>query len=193
MVTEPTSVWLYVAFIAAIGLERLGELALSRRNARLAVERGGFEVASGHYRAMAALHTLFLVACPAEVILLGRGFPGAAGYAALGLAACAQGLRYWAIATLGRRWNVRVVVVPGEAPVTGGPYRFLRHPNYLAVVLEMVAIPMVHGAWLTALVFSVGNALVLRVRIRAEEKALGEAYARAFAGTPRFVPEVGRG
>ena len=188
-----SSASLYAAFVAVIGLERLGELRLSKRNARLAAERGGFEVAAGHYRVMAALHTLFLLACVGEVALLGRAFPGATGYAALGLAVGAQALRYWAIATLGRRWNVRVVVVPGEPPVTTGPYRFLRHPNYLAVVIEMVAIPMVHGAWLTALVFSLANALLLRVRIAAEERALGEAYAEAFAGTPRFVPEVNRG
>jgi methyltransferase len=188
-----TSAIAYAGFVAAIGVERLGELWLSRRNARLAAARGGFEVAAGHYRVMAALHTLFLLAAPAEVLLLGRAFPGAVGYAALALALGAQALRYWAIATLGPRWNVRVVIVPGEAPVTAGPYRFLRHPNYLAVVIEMIAIPMVHGAWLTALVFSVANALLLRVRIKAEEAALGAAYAHAFAHTPRFVPEMRNG
>ncbi len=100
----------------------------------------------------------------------------------------AQALRYWAIATLGWRWNTRIVVVPGTAPVTAGPYRWVRHPNYVAVIAEMIALPLVHGAWLTALVFSVGNALLLRVRIRAEEQALGEPWQHAFAGRPRFVP-----
>lgn len=185
-----TSALAYVGFVAAIGVERLGELWLSRRNARLAAARGGIEVAAGHYRVMAALHTLFLLAAPAEVILLARPFPGAFGFVALALALSAQALRYWAIATLGPRWNVRVIVVPGEPPVTSGPYRFLRHPNYLAVVIEMAAIPLVHGAWLTALVFSLANALLLRVRIRAEEAALGSTYAQAFARTPRFVPEM---
>ena len=88
------------------------------------------------------------------------------------LVVAAQGLRWWCIATLGRRWNTRVIVVPGLAPVTGGPYRLLRHPNYVAVVVEGVALPMVHGAWITAVVFTVANAALLRVRIRAEDAAL---------------------
>ena len=100
----------------------------------------------------------------------------------------AQALRYWAIATLGWRWNTRIVVVPGAAPVTAGPYRWVRHPNYVAVIAEMLALPLVHGAWLTAAVFSLGNALLLRVRIRAEEQALGTSWQQAFAGRPRFVP-----
>lgn len=188
-----TSHWLYVGFVAAIGLERVGELALSRRNARLAMERGGVEVGQAHYRVMAVMHTVFLLACVAEVVLLDRPFPGLLGYLALALALASQALRYWAITTLGPRWNVRIIFVPGEGPVTGGPYRLVRHPNYVAVVLEMIAIPLVHGAWLTALVFSLANALLLRVRIRAEEAALGERYAEAFARKPRFVPEVDRG
>jgi methyltransferase len=86
----------------------------------------------------------------------------------------AQALRYWCIATLGPRWNVRVIVVPGMALATDGPYRFLRHPNYLAVVTEMIALPLVHTAWLTAIVFSLLNAAMLAVRIRVEEAALQE-------------------
>jgi len=99
-----------------------------------------------------------------------------------------QALRWWAVATLGDKWNVRVIVVPGEAPIRRGPYRLLRHPNYLAVAVEMLCVPLVHGAWLTAVVFSALNALVLRDRIRIEEQALGEPYRRAFAGVPRFMP-----
>lgn len=188
-----TSAWAYTIFVALVGVERLGELALSKRNARLAIERGGREVGQGHYRVMAVLHTLFLVACVAEVWGLHRAFPGVIGYVALGAALGSQALRYWAITTLGRRWNVRIVFVPGEGPVTTGPYRWVRHPNYVAVVMEMLAIPMIHGAWLTALVFSVANAALLFVRIRAEEAALGDLYAAAFADRPRFVPEVNRG
>jgi methyltransferase len=83
-----------------------------------------------------------------------------------------QALRWWCIATLGRRWNTRVIVVPGLAPVTSGPYRFLAHPNYVAVVVEGIALPLVHEAWLTALVFTGANAALLTVRIRAENAAL---------------------
>ena len=102
----------------------------------------------------------------------------------------ATGLRYWAIGTLGRCWNTRIVVVPGAPPVVGGPFRFLRHPNYLAVILEIAFLPLLHGAWITAAVFSLANAALLRVRIAAEERALAEAsgYERAFAGRPRLIP-----
>lgn len=163
----------YLAFLALLALERLFELWLSRRNARLSFARGAVELGRGHFPAMALLHTLFLFSCAAEVLFLHRAFPGAFGWAALGVALAAQGLRYWAIATLGSRWNVRVLVVPGEELVTGGPYRLLRHPNYLAVIAELLFVPLIHGAWLTALVFSFLNAALLRVRIQVEEQALG--------------------
>jgi methyltransferase len=183
-----TSVQLYLGLLLAVALERGVELFLSARNARLARARGGVETGQGHYPVMAVFHGVFLLACALEVVLLHRPFPGAVGWVALAVVLAAQGLRYWAIATLGWRWNTRIVVVPGAAPVTGGPYRFVRHPNYVAVIAEMVALPLVHGAWLTALVFSLGNVWLLRVRIRAEEHALGAPWEQAFAGRPRFVP-----
>lgn len=178
----------YLILLALLGGERLFELWLSRRNAKLAVARGAVELGFGHFRAMALVHTLFLFSCAAEVVLLHRAFPGGLGWTALGVALAAQALRYWAIATLGARWNVRVLVVPGDAPVTSGPYRFIRHPNYVAVIAEMVSVPLIHGAWITALVFSAANAALLTVRIKAEEAALGDSYARAFAERPRFLP-----
>ncbi|MGZ6162470.1 MAG: isoprenylcysteine carboxyl methyltransferase family protein [Myxococcaceae bacterium] len=183
-----TSLQAYLGLLLLVALERVVELVLSARNARLARARGGVETGQGHYPVMAVFHGLFLVACALEVVLLRRPFPGAPGWVALGVVLGAQALRYWAIATLGWRWNTRIVVVPGTTPVTAGPYRWVRHPNYVAVIAEMIALPLVHGAWLTALVFSVGNALLLRVRIRAEERALGEPWQHAFAGRPRFVP-----
>ncbi|PTL81423.1 isoprenylcysteine carboxyl methyltransferase family protein [Vitiosangium sp. GDMCC 1.1324] len=183
----------YLAFLGLLAAERLVELVLSKRNAARAFARGGVETGQGHYRVMVVFHSLFLVACAAEVLVLERAFPGASGFAALGVALVAQALRYWAIASLGDRWNTRIIVVPDLTPVTRGPYRFLRHPNYVAVVLELAAVPLIHGAWVTAVVFTLGNALLLRVRIRAEEEALGAAYAEAFANKPRFIPEVHRG
>jgi methyltransferase len=102
----------------------------------------------------------------------------------------AQGLRYWAVATLGDRWNVRVIVWPDSAPVTHGPYRWIRHPNYVAVIAEMALVPLIHGAYWTALAFSAGNAALLWVRIRVEEQALGESYSHAFGQRPRFIPRV---
>ena len=188
-----TSRGLYLGFLALLGLERLVELLLSLHNARKARAAGAIEAGRGHYPAMVAFHSAFLVACALEVVLVPRSFPGALGWTALGVAVAAQGLRYWAVGSLGVRWNTRVLVWPGLPPVTSGPYRFLRHPNYLAVVLEMVAVPLVYGAWVTAVVFSLGNLILLRVRIRSEEEALGDAWAAAFAGHPRWLPELHRG
>ncbi len=188
-----TSLELYLGFLALLGLERLVELLLSLHNARQARAAGAREAGQGHYPVMVAFHSAFLVSCAVEVVLVPRSFPGALGWTALGVAVAAQGLRYWAVASLGVRWNTRVLVWPGLPPVTSGPYRFLRHPNYLAVVLEMLAVPLVHGAWVTAVVFSFGNLLLLRVRIRSEEAALGPAWAEAFGSRPRLLPELHRG
>lgn len=179
---------LYTGLLLLLAAERLGELCLSARNARRAFAKGAVEVGQRHYRVMAALHTLFLVCCLAEVWLVPRSFPGGLGWLCLGLSLAAQALRYWAIATLGERWNTRVIVLPGADPVTRGPYRFIRHPNYVAVVVELLVVPLIHGAWWTAAVFSVANAFLLQIRIRAEEAALGDRYAHVFANRPRFVP-----
>jgi methyltransferase len=179
----------YLAFLGLLALERLVELALSRRNARRAFARGAVEVGQRHYRVMAAFHITFLLACAAHALLRPHVVvPPWLGFAALSGALLAQALRYFAIATLGDRWNVRVLVEPDAAPVVAGPYRWVRHPNYVAVAVEMLCVPLLHGAWLLAIVFSLGNAALLRVRIRSEEAALGPSYARAFAGTPRFIP-----
>jgi methyltransferase len=176
----------YLCFLALIAAERLFEMALSRRNAARALARGGREHGRDHFPWMVALHTAFLVSCVVESAW--RRFPGALGWIALLFAAAAQALRYWAVASLGERWNARVIVVPGELPVEKGPYRFMRHPNYLAVVIELLAIPLVYGCWITALVLSVANAAMLRVRIRTEERALGISWQRAFARRSRFLP-----
>ena len=184
---------LFLGLVGLVALERFFELARSRRNAARALARGAVEVGKRHFPAMVALHTLFLIACAVEVVFLRRPFPGLLGYGALALALLAQGLRYWAVLALGERWNTRIIVFPGAPPVTGGPYRFVRHPNYLAVIAEVLFLPLVHGAILTAAIFSAANALLLAVRVRAEEAALGEGWARAFEGAPRFIPGGRRG
>lgn len=183
-----TSQALYLSGLALLGLERLLEVALSRRNARRALARGGREVGRGHYRAIAAMHAAFLASCAGEVALGDRRFPGLPGWAALAGVVAAQALRWWAVRSLGDRWNVRIVVVPGEEPVVRGPYRHVRHPNYVAVVLEVALVPLVHGAWMTAVAFSLANAAALAVRIRAEERALGPLYAARLGALPRFIP-----
>jgi methyltransferase len=171
------SQWLYVALVAVVGLERLAELLVSRRNAAWALARGGVESGRGHFPAMVALHAALLVGCVVEVVGADRPFLPAVGWPMLVLVVLAQGLRWWCIVTLGRQWNTRVIVVPGAGLVERGPYRWLRHPNYVAVVLEGVALPLVHTAWVTAVLFTVLNAALLRVRIRSEEDALRVAVS----------------
>lgn len=165
-------VGLYLAFLLLLAVERLVELAISRRNALWSLEQGGIEYGREHFIYMKLLHTSFFVACALEVILLDRPFIAGLGFLMLGVALCAQAIRYWVIFTLGKRWNVRVIVVPGLPAVTSGPYRVLKHPNYLAVVLEGFAVPLIHTAWLTAVAFTFLNAWMLSVRIRCENEAL---------------------
>ncbi len=160
----------YTVLIAAVAAERIAELVVSQRNLRWNRERGGVEFGAGHYPVMVVLHTALLVACLAEAAH--REFLPALGWPMLAVVLAAQALRWWCIATLGRQWNTRVVVVPGAGRVSGGPYRYLRHPNYVAVVAEGVALPLVHTAWITALVFTALNAALLRTRISCEDRAL---------------------
>jgi methyltransferase len=162
----------YVLLVVAVGLERLAELVVATRNARWAFAHGGVESGRGHYPVMAAMHTAFLVACIAEVAVADRPFLPWLGWPMLAMVVASQALRWWCVATLGHQWNTRVIVVPGLPLVSAGPYRWLRHPNYVAVVVEVVALPLVHTAWVTALVFTLANAAVLAVRIPVEERAL---------------------
>ncbi len=180
----------YLVLLALLGVERLVELAISRRNAALARARGAIEVGQRHFQVMKLLHTAFLIACGAEVVLLQRPFLPALAAPMLVLVVLAQALRYWAVLTLGRRWNVRVLVVPGDQAIVAGPYRYVRHPNYLAVVIEGFAVPLVHCAWLTALGFTLANAALLRVRIACEERALAahSDYGSRLGDRPRFIP-----
>jgi methyltransferase len=166
---------LYTGLVGLVAALRLVELAISRRNIARLRNRGAVEFGREHYPWMVAVHTLFLIACPIEVWLFQRPWNSGIASAMLVLLGAAAALRYWVMASLGDRWNTRIVFVPGEAPVTAGPYRWLRHPNYLAVIVEFVALPLVHAAWLTVAVFSVANALVLYRRIRVEEAAMGGA------------------
>ncbi|NDO88342.1 isoprenylcysteine carboxyl methyltransferase family protein [Cellulosimicrobium composti] len=163
----------YVALVGATALERVAELVVSARNARWSFARGGVESGRGHFPAMVALHTGLLLACVAEAWLADRPFLPWLGWPMLVLVLASQGLRWWCIATLGPRWNTRVIVVPGLPLVARGPYRWLRHPNYVAVVVEGFALPLVHSCWVTAIAFTVLNAVLLaRFRIPAEERAL---------------------
>ncbi|KLO26235.1 isoprenylcysteine carboxyl methyltransferase family protein [Mycobacterium haemophilum] len=164
---------MYYLLILAVGVERLVELIVAKRNARWAFANGGKEFGHSHYPVMVGLHTALLLGCIIEPWALHRPFIGWLGWPMLGVAGLSQVLRWWCITTLGRRWNTRVIVLPDAPLVRLGPYRWLHHPNYVAVVAEGLALPLVHTAWLTALGFTLANALLLSVRIRVENSALG--------------------
>jgi methyltransferase len=166
-----TMIW-YTLLILAVGVERIVELVVSQRNWAWSRERGGTELGAGHYPAMVVLHVGLLVGCLVEPWVFDRPFIPALGWPMLAVVLAAQILRWWCIATLGHQWNSRVIVIPGARRVTGGPYRLFPHPNYVAVVVEGIALPLVHSAWLTALVFTVLNAALLRTRLKVENSAL---------------------
>ena len=165
---------LFAGFIAGLGLQRLFELRLSRRNERWMRQQGGGEHAPETYRWIVTLHAAWFAAMLLEVLAGRRTFRPRLAALAVGVFAVGQALRLTAIRTLGWRWSTRVMTVPGEARVRHGIYRYIRHPNYLGVELEILAAPLVHSAYVTSAVFGVANALLLRDRIRREERALEE-------------------
>ncbi len=167
----------YTILVLATGLERLYELRISKKNARIAMEQGGNEVGRGHFPWMVALHTSLLVGAIAEVWIFDRPFIIWLGIPMLIITLACQFARYWIISTLGWQWNTRVIVVPGAQRIRRGPYRFrwLRHPNYWIVVIEGIALPMIHTAWVTAVIFTILNAiLLLGFRVPTEDEALKE-------------------
>lgn len=159
--------------VALVAAQRLLELVVARRNERRARAWGAVERGRGHYPFIVALHSLWLVSTLVEGFLCGPELP-ALWPAPLALFLLVQPLRYWALFSLGGNWNTKILVVPGARPVSRGPYKYISHPNYVVVAVEILAFPLIFGAWATALVFTVLNAAVLFVRIRAEERALSE-------------------
>lgn len=167
----------YLVLVVAVGLERLAELVVSTRNLTWSRARGGREFGREHYPAMVVLHIGLLVGCVVEVLVADRPFLPGLGWPMLVAVLASQALRWWCISTLGPQWNTRIVVTPDLPLVRSGPYRWLRHPNYVAVVIEGAALPLVHSAWITAVAFTVLNAAVLTVRIRSENSALATVTA----------------
>ncbi len=162
-----------VTGVVLVATQRLLELLYSRRNERRLFARGAVERGSGHYPVIVAIHTLWLVSTLVEGLLRG---PEPPAWWPVPLAAflLVQPLRYWAILSLGENWNTRVLVVPGGKLVRRGPYRYFPHPNYVVVVVEVLTFPLIFGAWITAITFSLLNTTVLYVRIRTENRALRE-------------------
>jgi len=157
--------------LALVTLSRAGELLLARRNTTRLLARGAIEVGPAHYPAIVALHTAWLLA----LWVYGAFQPVNLAWLAVFLVL--QVGRIWTLATLGARWTTRILVVPGETLVRRGPYRFVSHPNYMIVVGEIAVLPLTLSLPVVALVFTVLNALVLTVRIRAESRALQSSSA----------------
>jgi methyltransferase len=166
----------YVVLVLLVGGERVAELVVSLRNAKWSFAQGGVESGRGHYPFMVVLHTGLLAGCLVEAAH--RPFIPALGWTMFAVVLLSQGLRWWCITVLGHQWNTRVIVVPGLHLVARGPYRWIRHPNYVAVVAEGIALPLVHTAWITALVFTALNIPLLAIRIRTEETALNSTLLK---------------
>ena len=171
------SVVLLFVGVMLVAVQRLLELRLSRRHERALRARGAVERGRGHYPLMVGLHVLWLLSTLVEGLLRGPSIP-AWWPVPLILFLLAQLLRYWTILSLGEYWNTRVLVVPGTRLVARGPYRHLRHPNYVVVAVEIATFPLIFGAWVTALVFSILNGVLLFVRIRTENQALADLAVR---------------
>ncbi|HEX8258598.1 MAG TPA: isoprenylcysteine carboxylmethyltransferase family protein [Allosphingosinicella sp.] len=157
-----------IVILTLVTLQRLAELLVARRNTRALLAEGGHEVGAGHYPLIVAVHGLWLAAlwwlAPGRAIV----------WPLIGLFLLLQAGRLWVLATLGRRWTTRIIVLPGAPLVTSGPFRFVRHPNYLVVAGEIAVLPLAFGLWKLALLFSVLNAAILVIRIRAENGALSD-------------------
>lgn len=180
---------MFALFVGLLLVERAVELVLAERNRRWAIRHGGQESGGSHYAVIVGMHVLFYLSLIGERVVSGSGWSAAWPFW-IALLAIAQAIRIWSIASLGRFWNTRIIVVPGAAPVRSGPYRFVRHPNYLAVGVEILSIPMLAGAWRTAVIFSALNLVMMRIRISAEERALQGTAAGGLAPVPRFLPRI---
>lgn len=182
----------FLILLGAVGLERLLELRVSRRHQRELASCGARKHPEPQYRWMVALHAGVLAGAAVEVIFLHRPFIPWLALCAVVLFAFATLLRWWVIRTLGVHWNTEVVDSATLGVVSGGPFRWIRHPNYLGVFVELISLPLIHTAWITAVFAAVGNGFVLRNRLRIEERVLKNvpAYREVMAGKPRFLPRI---
>lgn len=183
--------FLYI-FFAFIVIQRLIEMYIARRNAEYILSIGGYEVGKRHYPAIVLLHVTFLTSFFIESLT--KTTLPFFWFILFIIFVFAQILRIWIIASLGPFWNTRIIVLPSSQPIKKGPYKFLRHPNYTIVMIEMITIPLIFGAYITAIAFPILNAIVLFIRIKAEENALSNItqYGKEFSRTPRFIPKLNK-
>ena len=182
----------FLILLGCVGLERVAELLLSRRHQRDLARGGARKHGDPQYRWMVALHVGVLIGAALEVVLLHRPFIASLAAVALLLFSLATLLRWWVIRTLGIHWNTEVVNSAPLGVVSDGPFRWIRHPNYLGVFVELIALPLIHTAWITAALAAAGNVFVLRNRLHIEERLLDAvpAYRAAMSGKPRFFPRI---
>lgn len=166
---------IYFGLLVVICFERLAELVVSKRNASQSLRSGGIESGHGHFPVMVALHATLLAGCWLEPIALHRPFIPVLGWPMFALVIGANSVRWWCIAALGPRWSARVIVMPGLPLVRTGPYRYFNHPNYVAVIVEGAALPLMGSAWITACTFTAANLALLTIRVRCETRALAVA------------------
>jgi methyltransferase len=181
----------YIALLVFVGLERLFEVGISSRNQRTMKERGAQKIPEPHYPWLVLFHAVVLVAAGLEVLLLHRPLIPALAIPMLALFVLSNLLRWWVIRLLGGLWNVQIMDSSRLGVVASGPYRWVRHPNYVGVVLEVFSLPMIHTAWITAVFGTLGYLEILRRRIRMEDGVLmaNPDYRLAMGGKPRFLPK----
>lgn len=182
----------FLILLLCVGIERLAELYLSRWHQRDLENCGARKHADPHYRWMVALYAGVLIGAALEVILLPRPFITWLAFPAAVLFVMATLLRWWTIRTLGIHWNTEVVDSAHLGVVTDGPFRWIRHPNYLGVFVELIALPLIHTAWMTAVFAALGDIFVLGNRLRIEERLLNAvpAYRAEMLSKPRFLPRI---
>jgi methyltransferase len=183
----------FTALVLAVGAGRMIELVISQRRRAVLASRGAAPVGEPHFRAMVLLHTAILIGALVEAWVWRRPVVPAIALSAFVLVLGATALRWWVIATLGPHWNVRIMSSLSLGVVTTGPFRFVRHPNYVAVFVELLALPLCHSAYFTAAAGAGAHLWVLYHRIRAEESMLlaDPGYRAAMGDKPRFIPQIG--
>jgi methyltransferase len=186
----PLSVILFLALLLAVAALRIFELRISRRHQQRMTSRGAAKVKDPYFRWMAMFHTLVLIGAAAEVVFLHRPLLPALAASMVVLFLAANLVRWWVIRTLGEHWNVQVVDSTKLGFVASGPFRYVRHPNYAAVFVEMIALPLIHAAWITALAGAVAHIIVLSLRLSVEDPVLlsNPDYAATMGSKPRFLP-----